>query len=132
MLIGAAVPAAAEPIPFLHAPSLETRAAPEQAAVFDLKLQLPEGRGLARLLLDQGVDQDDAALAARLAAGHLGDRQGGCTATVSISRDFSGSGLRLQRLVLATAAGQTVVERRNGELSITSATADAATASHLI
>lgn len=106
--------------------------APEQAAVFDLKLQLPEGRGLARLLLDQGVNQDDAALAARLAAGHLGDRQGGCTVTVSISRDFNGAGLRLQRLDLATAAGRTVVERRNGELSITSSTANSAPASRLI
>jgi hypothetical protein len=92
--------------------------------MFELKLRLPEGRGLARLLLQAGVDRDDAAAAARLAAGHLGDDLGGCEAKVTISRSVEGGGLRLERVMLLTEAAQTIIERRQGELML--ATTDSA------
>lgn len=92
--------------------------APRLATIFELKLKLPQGRGLARMLLDAGVTREDAGEAARLAAGHLGDKAGGCDAKVEISRSAGASGLRLERLVLSTSDGQTVIERRNGQLAL--------------
>ena len=93
----------------------------EFATQFDLKLHLPEGKGLARLLIDAGVNQDDAAGAARLAAGHMGAGSGGCDAKVSISRSSGSSGFRLVRVQLMTEADQTVLERRGAELTVASA-----------
>lgn len=81
---------------------------------------MPEGHGLARLLLDAGVDRGDAAAAARLAAGHLGGGRGGCDVQVSISRAAGGAGFTLVRATLMTEAGQTVIERRGTELKIAS------------
>lgn len=96
-------------------------AAPFELAVqYELKVHLPEGRGLARSLLDVGVDSNDAALAARLAAGHMGAGSGGCEVKVSISRASQGSSFRVVRVLLLTAAGQTVIERRGGDLTIAS------------
>jgi hypothetical protein len=76
---------------------------------------------LAALLLQAGVVQDDAAAAARIAAGHLGDGSGGCSAKIEISRPTGGNGFRLQRVELTTDTGRTVIERRQGGLSLTSA-----------
>jgi hypothetical protein len=113
---------AAEPQPFLLAPSSSAPPAPELAAVYALKLRLSEGRGLARLLLDAGVNRDDAAAAARLAAGNVGAGPGGCTAKVEISRGVEGRGYKLERVTLLTDAGATVIERRRGKLAIASQT----------
>ena len=113
---------AAGPLPLLVAPASSAPPAPEQAALYKLKLHLAEGRGLARLLLDAGVNRDDAAAAARLATGNLGDGLGGCTAKVEVSRNVEGSGFRLERVTLVTEAGATIIERRQGKLRIASQT----------
>lgn len=120
LLVVAGAAGAAETAKFLNAPASAARPVPKLAVQYGLKLHLPEGRGLARLLLDAGVNQDDAAAAAKLAAGHLGDGSGGCQATVSISRGADGAGFRLERVQLYTQAEQTVIEWRNGELAIAS------------
>jgi hypothetical protein len=96
---------------------------PKLAMVFTLKLRLPEGRGLAASLLQAGVDQADAAAAARIAAGHLGDGTGGCSAKIEISKPVGTTGFRLERVELTTGAARTVIERRKGELSLASANA---------
>jgi hypothetical protein len=115
---------AAETAQFLNAP-VRAGAPPARLAVqYEMKLRLPEGRGLARLLLDAGVEQNDAAAAARIAAGHLGEDLGGCQAKVSVSRSSDGNGYRLERVTLFTQAGQTVIERRRGELAIASTAAN--------
>lgn len=115
-------------------PAVVTRAlpAPRLATVFELKLQLPEGRGLARLLLDAGIASDDAAEAARLAAGHLGDGSGGAAAKVEISRPLDSKGMRLERLVLSSDAGTTIIERRGDRLALTSTAAHVSAAAALI
>lgn len=115
---------AAEIAQFLTAPT--TAAAPpvRLAVQYEFKLQLPEGRGLARTLSDAGVSDDDAAAAAKLAAGHLGEEIGGCQAKVSVSRTSDGLGFRLERVTLFTRADQTVIERRRGELAVASTAAN--------
>lgn len=113
---------AAEPAVFRNAPAIAGSPAPKLAVQFQLKLYLPEGKGLARLLLDAGVNQDDAAAAAKLAAGRLGAGQGGCEATVSIQRGADGGGFNLVRVQLSTDARQTVIERRGAQLTLTSDT----------
>jgi hypothetical protein len=120
-LLSAAGPAqAGETAKFLNAPATATAPALKLAVQFDLQLQLPEGRGLAQLLMNAGVDQNDAAAAARLAAGHLGDGTGGCFAKVSIARDSASGAYSLVRVMLMTERDQTVIERRGGELAIAS------------
>jgi hypothetical protein len=129
----AAFPAVAEPAPpSLRAVVTHVLPAPRLATVFELKLQLPQGRGLARMLLDAGVAGDDAAQAARLAAGHLGDGTGGCVAKVEISRPLDAAGLRVERIVLSAADGQTTIERRGDRLALTTAAAHAAPGATLI
>lgn len=113
---------AAEDAVFLNAPAAASSPSPKLAAQFQLKFNLPEGQGLARLLLDAGVNQDDAAKAARLAAGHMGAGVGGCSATVSIERSTGATAFDLVRVLLSSAAEQTVIERRGTELAIASAT----------
>jgi hypothetical protein len=93
---------------------------PNAAVLYALKLRLPERRGLARMLIQAGVSATDAAAAAKLAAGHLGDGQGGCDAKIEISGALAQGGYRLQRAVLLTSSGQIVIERRAGELTIAS------------
>jgi hypothetical protein len=112
----AAAAASAEQAP-PAVPAVVTSAvpAPRLATVFELKLRLPQGRGLARLLLDAGVASDDAGQAAKLAAGRC-DPIGACDAKVAMSRQL-GSGLRVERIVLMSASGQTVIERRDGRLA---------------
>jgi hypothetical protein len=98
----------------------KARVSAELAVQFELKIRLQDGRGLARSLLDLGVQSNDAAVAARLGAGHMGDGAGGCEATVSLSRAAAASGYRLVRIRLSTQSGETVIERRSGELAIAS------------
>lgn len=114
------VAAAEDLAPLFHAPSAEVSPQPKRAVLLALKLKLSEGHGLARQLLDAGVNQDDAAAAARLAAGRLGDGLGGCDAKVELSQGFDGKGLRLERVELSTSAGRTTIERRQGQLTIAS------------
>ncbi len=125
-----AVPAAAaNPAAlFRVAPAQATPVAPRLAVMYRLKVQLPTGQGLARALIQTGVGKEDAAAAAKLAAGHLGDGAGGCLANVTISR--SADGFRLERVALASAAGQTTIERRDGALAIVAS--DGAARLHLV
>lgn len=120
---GALLPAAtyaAESAHFMNTPATGTPLSPNLAVQFDLKMHLPQGKGLARQLLDAGVNRDDAAAAARLAAGHLGDGTGGCDVKVSISRNMEAKNFTLERALITSPTAQTVIERRNGELTIAS------------
>jgi hypothetical protein len=120
LAIGSAVPgAAAGPVPQLLAPAAPKSPAPVLANLFEVKFRLPAGRGLARYLLEIGVDQKDAAEAARLAAGHLGDGAGGCVAKVAISRPLTGASLTVERVTLVTQSDRTVIDRRDGALVVT-------------
>jgi hypothetical protein len=116
------VAGAAETAKFLNAPASAVAPAAKLAVQFELQIRLPQGKGLARQLLDAGVDQDDAAAAARLAAGHLGDESSGCFAKVSITRDSANDASRLVRVMLTTEVDQTVIERRGNELAVASQT----------
>lgn len=107
---------------FLNAPALTGPPAAKAAAQFQLKVSLREGRGLARALLDLGVRQDDAAAAAKVAAGHLGAEAGGCEALVSIERNPTGD-YSLMRVQLATDTRRAVIEWRGTELVLASDTA---------
>lgn len=117
----ASTPATAgETARFMNAPVTAAQTSPRLAVQLELKLRLPQGRGLARLLLDAGVDRADAATAARLAAGHLGDGQGGCDVQVSVVSDGRGA-LKLVRAIVMTQVDRTVIERRGAELEVASA-----------
>ena len=109
---------------FRNAPMTGAAPAMRLAVQYELKLNLPEGGGLARVLVDAGIRQDDAVTAARLAAGHLGENTGGGQAKVSVSRSSRGEGFQLERVTLFTRADQTVIERRRGELAVTSRAAN--------
>jgi hypothetical protein len=122
-LLAAATAGAAEMARFLNAPAEARLSSPKLAVQFELKLRLPEGRGLARLLLDAGVSKNDAAAAAQIAAGHMGDGSGGCFAKVSIARDFSSGAFNVVRVMLSTDDDQTVIERRGADLTIASRSA---------
>ena len=111
---------AAETARFINAPAPVSAQAPKLAAQYELRLILQSGKGLARQLLDAGVNQDDAAAAARLAAGHLGDGTADCFAKVSVVRVSANGGLNLVRVMLTTDSDQTVLERRDGQLAIAS------------
>lgn len=118
-VLASAVGSAAE-LPRAAIASAKSAPSLELAVQYELKLQLPEGQGLARSLLDLGVDSSDAALVARLAAGHLGADAGGCDVKISISRAAQKGEFRLMRVRLLTRVGETVIERRGGELTIAS------------
>jgi hypothetical protein len=107
--------------PLLATPTTKAPPQTHSAVLYELRLRLPEGRGLAQQLMQAGVNQGDAAAAAKLAAGHLGDGVGGCDAKVEVSRALGGDGLEVQRVVLMTQAEQTIIERRQGELTVASA-----------
>lgn len=126
IVAGVAVPlspvAAEERAALVHAPMSAPPPAPKLALLFALKVRLPEGRGLAAQLIQSGVDQDDAAAAARIAAGHLGDGVGGCQAKIEISRPIGAASFRLERVELTTDERRAVIERRAGGLSLASDT----------
>lgn len=108
---------------FLNAPLSHARPSIELAVQSEWSIRLPDGKGIARALIDNGVSQADAAAAAKLAAGHLGQDFGGCTAKVAYSRSSDGSAVRVERIKIYTLTSQTVIERRLGELVIASQTA---------
>lgn len=120
MSLGSAAGAEGHPT-FLNAPALAGPRAAKAAAQFELKVSLPEGRGLARALLDVGVRREDAAAAAKLAAGHLGGGAGGCEALVSIERNSAGD-YSLMRVQLATDTRRAVIEWRGTDLVLASDT----------
>ena len=93
---------------------------PKFAGQFQLRLQLGDGR-LARALLDVGVKQEDAAAAAKLAAGHLGMGASGCQALVSIERNAGGT-YSLMRVQLTTDSRRAIIEWRGSELVLASDT----------
>ena len=111
-----AAAAHAEQAPALPAIVTGASPAPRLATMFELKFRLPQGQVIESLLIDAGIATADAAEAAKLAAGRC-TGLGGCTATVAISRQL-GSGVRVERMVLVTQSGQTVIERRNGRLAL--------------
>lgn len=113
---------AAETATFLNAPAKAGIAPVKFAGQFEFKLHLPQGRGLARLLIDAGVAQDDAAAAAKLAAGRMDDGRNGCFATVSVERGANGE-LSLIRVMLTTDDQRTIIERRGPDLAIASESA---------
>jgi hypothetical protein len=113
---------AAETAIFLNAPASAGSPPVKFAGQFELKLRLPTGRGLARLLIDAGVTQDDAAAAAKLAAGRMGDGKNGCFATVSVERAAGGE-LGVVRIMLTTDEQRTIIERRGADLAIASESA---------
>jgi hypothetical protein len=111
---------AAEHATFLNAPALAGPPAAKFAGQFQLRLQLADGR-LTRALLDVGVKQEDAAAAAKLAAGHLGMGGGGCQALVSIERNPGGA-YSLMRVQLTTDSRRAIIEWRGSELVLASDT----------
>jgi hypothetical protein len=111
---------AGEAAAFVNAPATAAAPAVKLAVQYELKLRLPQGQGLARLLLDAGVDRDDAAAAAKLAAGHLGDGDGGCDVAVSVVRAAGAGGFTLVRATLMTNVARTVIERHGPSLTIAS------------
>lgn len=112
-------PALGAGLPLLPAmPSSKAPLRPSSVVLYALKLRLPHGEGLARMLIQAGVDQSDAAIVAKLAAGHLGVDAGGCDAKVEMSNALSGAGYRLSRVVLLTSKSETTIERRDGQLTI--------------
>ena len=106
----------------MRTPATQRVTEPTEAAVFELKVHLAEGRGLEGLLLDAGIDASDAAAAASLATGQVGDNDG-CFGTVSISKGADGRQLRIVRVSLTTDRERTVIERHGGELTVASRTA---------
>lgn len=115
-----AVPQAAqaeEAPPFVRAPATTTPPAVTLAVSYELKFRLPEGTTLAELLMQAGVDADVSTAAGRLAAGH---DAGGGFVRVSITKPLGSRDYRLQRLTLMTDSSQTVMERRDGALAISS------------
>jgi hypothetical protein len=115
-----AVPQAAqaeEAPPLARAPATTTPPAVTLAVSYELKFRLPAGTALAELLMQAGVDADDSTAADRLSAGH---DAGGGFVRVSISKPLGSNDYRLQRLTLMTDSSQTVMERRDGALAISS------------
>lgn len=106
--------------PLVATPFPTISVSPERAGLFELNVRLPEGRGLSALLLQAGVVQEDAAAAAKVAAGHLGNGSGGCVAKVQVSQSIGNAGFRIARLVLTTEVGRAIIERRQGELMLAS------------
>jgi hypothetical protein len=118
-----------QPPPFLRAPAAAAVPAVSLAVDYEIKFRLLPGRDLANLLVDAGVNVDDAAAADRLATGH--DR-GGCYVTISLTKGSATDGLRLQRVTLLTETVRTVMERRHGELTISATGARTAKRSGLV
>lgn len=130
MLVAPLPAIAAEPAPFFHAPSASAPPGPKLAGLFELKLQLPQGHGLADLLLHARVDADDVVAADRLAQGH---ETGVSAAKVTLSRNVKAGEFTLERLVLTGTDGeQTVIERRLGQLAINPLASTPAKTSRLI
>lgn len=111
---------AAEHATFLNAPAPDGPLPAKSAAQFQLRMRLADGR-LARALLDVGVRQQDAAAAAKVAAGHLGTESGGCDALVSIERNPDGT-YSLMRVQLATDTRRAVIEWRGTDMVLASDT----------
>lgn len=110
--------ASADDRPFLRAPASQGSLPVKLAVAFELRFHLAAGGDLEAMLVQADVDADDAAAAARLAAGTASDTASGCYVKIAITKSLNGNGFRIERLTLLTEASQTVMERRGGELTV--------------
>lgn len=117
-----AAPAAAEPLPLVQAPAKVEPPARVEAALFAIDVSLAEAGKLSGLLVESGVEQGEAASAAALAQAQLNDHEA-CRVKLALSRNPDTGAISLQRLVLSTAAAQTVIEQRSSGLRVISTTA---------
>jgi hypothetical protein len=113
---------AAEPLKVVHAPAKDEAPVRVEAAMFDMDVDLSEAGALNELLLQSGVDAGSAASAASLAEGQVADHEP-CRAKIGLARNTDTGAISLQRLVLSTAATQTVIEQRSGKLEVVSTAA---------
>jgi hypothetical protein len=111
---------AAGALPLINAPAPIGAPSITLAVTYEMELQLPEGRGLARQLIDSGIDQNDAAAAAKLGSSYMAQGKGSCSAKVAATRLPGVDTLRLTRVTLYTASKIVVMERRDGKLSVAS------------
>lgn len=118
VLLISAGPSFAAELPVSAAPMTSAAPEPRWAGLFDLKLVLREDQGLARALLDAGVNGRDASAAAQAIAGQPVQRNGACSLTLALSRSTDGTDFGLQRLVLWGSSGQMIIERRHGVLTV--------------
>lgn len=119
----ASAPVAAEPIPFIHAPAKAEAPVRVEAALFAIDVVLPEAGKLSSLLVESGVSEGEAASAAALAEVQVDDHQA-CRVKLAMSRNPDNGAISLQRLVLSTAAAQTVIEQRGNGLRVISTAAN--------
>lgn len=117
-LMAPGVARAAELRPLVLAPAPQNAPPVVLAVSFEMKLYLRDGKDLADLLLEAGVDKGDTAAAAELALDRIKPGTGSFV-RLSVSRSAENVGLRLQRLTIVDETDQTVVERRQGKLKIT-------------
>ena len=101
----------------LLAPATTTRPTITPAVSFELKFRLAQQSDLPDLLLQAQVNSDDIVTATKLAAGHDGGPEG-CYVKIAVSKPLGEKAFRLQRVTLVTETSQTVMERRNGALTI--------------
>lgn len=111
---------AADALPLVKAPAPIAAPSVTLAVTYEMKLQLHEGRGLARQLIDSGIDQDDAAAAAKLGSSYMSKAKGGCSAKVAATRLPGVDALRLTRVTFYAGSKIIVMERRDGKLAVTS------------
>ena len=102
---------------FVRAPATSSLPSINLAVSYEFNFRVAGESDLSDLLLQAGVSSDDVVAAARLAAGHVGGSSG-CYAKVSVTKLLHESAFRLQRVSLMTETTQTVMERRKGELTI--------------
>ena len=105
--------------PFVTAPAASQPAPVSLAVSYELEFRLTSDMTIAELLLQTGVNPDDATAADKLSAGHDGGSSG-CFVRIAITKPLGATEYRLQRLTLITASIQTVMERRSGALAISS------------
>lgn len=125
-MMGIASPAFADVpdvIPFLLAPAEASVPAVRQAVLYKFKLHLTASDAFADQLVQLGVDGDDIEKAMDLAADRLGDGKQSCDVTLEVSRSVGGRSLSLERATVFTSAGNTVLERRRGALTVASRSA---------
>lgn len=90
-----------------------------EAAMFDLDVNLAEASSFNDFLVESGIEPGEAASAAALAQSQLDD-EAPVRVKLGLSRSPDTGAVSLQRVVLATASTQTVIEQRGGKLRIVS------------
>lgn len=105
--------------PLVRTPAALQPAPVSLAVSYELKFRLTPDMTIAELLLQTGVNAEDATAADKLSAGHDGGSTG-CFVRIAITKPLGATEYRLQRLTLITASSQTVMERRSGAVAISS------------